>query len=503
MDQPTRVLLVEDDEDDFVPMKEMLSISGQGVYDLEWVETYQTAKDALSTRNHDICLLDYRLGAQDGLDLLREIRKKSDQPPVIMLTGQNDYDVDMEAMRIGASDYLVKGRIDPADLERSIRYAIAHGRLQEQIRESSALISLGTMAAGMANEINNPLTVVVGYSELLLQEDIPEAYKQRIQVISSEAQRAGKIITNLMRFAKKSDITKKYVELKPVLLRALELKSLDFKVNNIIWVDEFSPDLPMTLADEQQLLQVFINILTNAEQACQGLNGGGTLTIRALCLQDKIRISFNDDGPGIPQENLKKIFEPFFTTKEVGKGTGLGLSICHGIIRQHDGEMWAESELGTGSTIYVELPVLGQRVEESKPIEAAPQILANAIRILVVDDEPLVRDVVAHYLDQGCFIVDQAEGGEEAWRKLQSADYDCILLDLKMPGMNGQGLFKLILGSAESLANKVIFISGDSGNPDAQDFIAGTGNKVIQKPFKLEELHREVTDLVRLAAEKR
>ena len=196
MDQPTRVLLVEDDEDDFVPMKEMLSISGQGVYDLEWVETYQTAKDALSTRNHGICLLDYRLGAQDGLDLLREIRKKSDQPPVIMLTGQNDYDVDMEAMRIGASDYLVKGRIDPADLERSIRYAIAHGRLQEQIRESSALISLGTMAAGMAHEINNPLTVVVGYSELLLQEDIPEAYKQRIQVISSEAQRAGKIITN-------------------------------------------------------------------------------------------------------------------------------------------------------------------------------------------------------------------------------------------------------------------------------------------------------------------
>jgi len=196
MDQPTRVLLVEDDEDDFVPMKEMLSISGQGVYDLEWVETYQTTKDALSTRNHDICLLDYRLGAQDGLDLLREIRGKSDQPPVIMLTGQNDYDVDMEAMRIGASDYLVKGRIDPADLERSIRYAIAHGRLQEQIRKSSALISLGTMAVGMAHEINNPLTVVVGYSELLLQEDIPEAYKLRIQVISSEAQRAGKIITN-------------------------------------------------------------------------------------------------------------------------------------------------------------------------------------------------------------------------------------------------------------------------------------------------------------------
>ena len=336
---------------------------------------------------------------------------------------------------------------------------------------------------------------------MLLQEDIPAAYRQRIETISSEAQRAGRIITSLMRFAKKAEIKKSYVELKPVLLQALALKSLDFKVNNITWEDEFSPDLPRTLADEQQLLQVFLNILSNAEQACQGSNGGGKLILRASGSRDKIRISFNDDGPGIPPEILSRIFEPFFTTMEVGKGAGLGLSVCHGIIRQHDGEMWVESELGIGTTFHVELPVLGQIDGDDESIDEPAPVLEDTLKILIVDDEPLVRDVVAHYLDQKCFMVDQADGGEEAWKKLQSADYDCILLDLKMPGMNGKDLFELISGSPGRMANKVIFISGDSGNPDAKDFVAGTGNTVIQKPFNQEELHREVTNLARLAAD--
>lgn len=230
-------------------------------------------------------------------------------------------------------------------------------------------------------------------------------------------------------------------------------------------------------------------------------NGGGKLILRASGSRDKIRISFNDDGPGIPPEILSRIFEPFFTTKEVGKGAGLGLSICHGIIRQHDGEMWVESELGIGTTFHVELPVLGQIDGDDESIDEPAPVLEDTLKILIVDDEPLVRDVVAHYLDQKCFMVDQADGGEEAWKKLQSADYDCILLDLKMPGMNGKDLFALISGSPGRMANKVIFISGDSGNPDAKDFVAGTGNTVIQKPFNQEELHREVTNLARLAAD--
>lgn len=499
--QATRVLLVEDDEDDFVLIRDMLSTSERSNYSLEWVDTYMEAKDALATDNHDICILDYRLGAQDGLDLLREITQKNLHTPVIMLTGQDNFDVDMEAMRIGASDYLVKGLIDASQLERSIRYAIAHGRLQEQIRESSRLISLGTLAAGMAHEVNNPLTVVVGYCQMLLKGDIPEVYKPRVQTIFTEALRAGKIINNLMRFARKTEIERMYVNLNPILLCALELKSLDFKINNIVWEDELSPNLPWTLADEQQLLQVFVNVLSNAEQACQGLNGGGKLILRTSRVQDKIRISISDNGPGIPPENLKKIFEPFFTTKETGKGTGLGLSICHGIIHQHAGEIWAESELGRGTTFHLELPVLGQLEEENEPTEKTLQISEKRVHILIVDDEPLLRNVVADYLRGQRFIVDQASGGEEGWQKLESAEYDCILLDLKMPGMNGQELFKLIVEYSARLANKVIFLTGDSGGLEAQDFIAKVRNTVLNKPFNLEELHREVTKMAHVVGD--
>lgn len=157
MAQATGVLLiedlVEDDEDDFVVIKEMLTESRQSDYSLACADTYECVKDSLATSNYDICILDYRLGACDGLDLLREITKANDRTPVIMLTGQDDYDIDMVAMNTWASDYLVKGGIDSVQSERSIRYALAQGKLQEQIRESSRLISLGALAAGMAHEV--------------------------------------------------------------------------------------------------------------------------------------------------------------------------------------------------------------------------------------------------------------------------------------------------------------------------------------------------------------
>ena len=202
MTGPTRVLLIEDDEDDYVLIQELFSKSTQSDYELDWVQTYAGGLDAISTRYHDICILDYRLGAHDGLELLREAIKDGCHIPVIILTGQDDYDIDMEAMRIGAADYLLKGEIDARQLERSVRYAIAQQRLQEQIWESSRLISIGTLAAGVAHEINNPLAVVVGYSELLLAEDLPVPWENRVQIIFSEAQRAGKIVKNVMLFAK-------------------------------------------------------------------------------------------------------------------------------------------------------------------------------------------------------------------------------------------------------------------------------------------------------------
>jgi two-component system NtrC family sensor kinase len=499
-----RVLLVEDDEDDYVLVRDLLSTITPSRFFLEWVRTYEAAWEAICSGRSNVFLLDYRLGERDGLELLNEATESGCKVPFIMLTGQEGYNVDMEAMRIGAADYLIKSQINATLLEWSIRYAIAHKRLHEQIRETSRLISIGSLAAGVAHEINNPLTVVLCYCELLLSEGLSGTSKSHVEAVYSQAQRMAKIVKNLSLFARNAATEKRFLRLKPILDRALEMKSHDCNLNNIKASFVLPLDFSRTMVYEQQLLQVFLNILTNAEQECVASHGAGQLVIRAVISGEKVRISISDDGPGILPENLNRIFEPFFTTKEAGKGTGLGLSICYGIIRQHDGNLWAESEVGEGATFHIELPVVSSEDEaEYEAAGSSPEptrIPAPKPHLLVGDNEPLIRNLVAESLELQSYTVDLAEGGQEAWRKLQTIPYDCLVLDLKMPGMSGQEMFGLIEISKKELAGKVIFITGDTVNPDTCDFVASATNPVISKPFGLDDLHRQVLKVVESAS---
>ena len=416
--------------------------------------------------------------------------------PFILLTGQEDHDIDMEAMRTGASDFLEKEHISVRLLERSIRYAISHKRMEEQIRESSRMASIGQLAAGVAHEINNPLTSVLGYSQLLLAQDPPASIAADVHRIYAEAKRAAKVVQDLLLFARKADYEKRYIDISPLLVRAQDLMSHEFIANNITVINQVPPDLPRTMADEHQMLQVFLNLLANAEQMCVSSHGRGRLVIGATASPDTINISIHDDGPGIPPENVNRIFEPFFTTKDVGRGTGLGLSICYGIIRQHGGELWAESEDGKGATFHIALPLVQPEVDVEPPPTKLREILQSTRQLLVVDDEPLIRNLLTKFLETRRFTVDQAGEGEEAWRKVQTITYDCILLDLKMPGMGGRELYKLLEGWDKGSAEKVIFITGDTADPDTKQFLEATGNPVMMKPFELEALHHQVLELV-------
>ena len=212
-------------------------------------------------------------------------------------------------------------------------------RNEERMNETARLASIGELAAGVAHEINNPLTSVLGYSEMLIRSDIPEQFRKDVETISAEAQRAGKIVKNLLFFARKSGTEKQYTDPNSIVNRALEMKSYDFKVNNISVTSQLSPEIPKTMIDEHQLAQVFLNILANAEQVTQKADGKGQIDFCTTASNDAIEITIRDDGPGMPPEELSKIFEPFFTTKEVGQGTGLGLSISYGIIKEHGGEI--------------------------------------------------------------------------------------------------------------------------------------------------------------------
>jgi len=232
-------------------------------------------------------------------------------------------------------------------------------RMEEQLIITDRLVSVGELAAGIAHELNNPLTSVIGFSQLLLDGNVADDVKKDLRVIYSEAQRAAEVVKNLLTFARKHSPAKQPVNINNIIDKVLEIRVYEQRVNNIHIITRFAPDLPEIRADYFQLQQVFLNIILNAEHFMIETHKRGTLTITTESTGNAIKAFFSDDGPGISKENLGHLFDPFFTTKEVGKGTGLGLSICHGIITEHGGRIQAESELGKGATFVVELPISG------------------------------------------------------------------------------------------------------------------------------------------------
>ncbi len=233
-------------------------------------------------------------------------------------------------------------------------------QMEEQLIVTDRLASIGELASGIAHELNNPLTSVIGFSQLLLDKDVPDDVKEDLRIIYSEAQRTADVVRGLLTFAREHTPVKQLVNINIIIEKVLELRAYEQKVSNIKVNTRFTPDLPEIMADYFQLQQVFLNIIINAEHFMIEAHGKGTLTITTEKVEDIIRTSFTDDGPGISKDDLGHLFDPFFTTKEVGKGTGLGLSICHGIITEHGGRIYAESELGKGATFVVELPIINR-----------------------------------------------------------------------------------------------------------------------------------------------
>lgn len=230
-------------------------------------------------------------------------------------------------------------------------------KLDSQMLIAGKLASIGELAAGIAHEINNPLTIVTGYAQLLLENDsIPKDMATDLQKIYDESQRVVKIIQNLMRFARRNNPGRDSVDVNEVIGRALELQHYELVKNNITLTTNLASGLPLLMADFNQLQQVFLSIITNAQQALTEIKGKRKINLSTSAGKGFIRVSIADNGPGIPAENMTRIFDPFFTTKEVGRGSGLGLSVCHGIVSEHDGKIYVESTPGKGATFVVELP---------------------------------------------------------------------------------------------------------------------------------------------------
>jgi two-component system NtrC family sensor kinase len=234
-------------------------------------------------------------------------------------------------------------------------------RMEQQLQLAGRLAAVGELAAGVAHELNNPLAAVQGFAQLLSQRDeLDEESKVDVETIYEQARRATKITESLLSFARKHNAEKRLVSINEAREQSLELHAHQMKVNNIETSLDLDPDLPETWADFHQMQQVFVNIITNAQQAMTGAHQRGNLSVKTTMAGDMIQITFADDGPGIPEDDLRRVFDPFFTTKDVGKGTGLGLSICYGLIQDHGGHIYVRSRPGEGAAFVVEIPIVGE-----------------------------------------------------------------------------------------------------------------------------------------------
>jgi CheY-like chemotaxis protein len=263
-------------------------------------------------------------------------------------------------------------------------------------------------------------------------------------------------------------------------------------------------DQPEIAIDKQFMTQVMVNILSNAEQACVAARNGRHISISVRETDGSTRISISDDGTGIPAETLTKVFDPFFTTKEVGEETGLGLSVSYGIITQLGGELWAESDGSSGSTFHIDVP--REAAEQSfglEQTESPGEELSDAselpkrgsksdTHVLVVGDVLDLREAVVKLLERKGHTTQQAADGEKAWSRIQEGSFDCILLDLRMPGMSGQDLFRRITVSDPDSAAKVGFFTGDLTNAETRAFLESLDNRVLVKPVSVQELEEAI-----------
>jgi len=359
--------------------------------------------------------------------------------------------------------------------------------LQEQLIQSEKMSAIGQLVSGVAHELNNPLAGISAFAQLLLAEKrFPPDQRTAAETIYSEARRASRIVQNLLTFARQHKAEKVPTEINQVLDDTLELRGYELRVRGIDVRREYDDSLPDTMADAHQLQQVFLNLITNAEQAMEQREGHHhRLTVRSRRNSDSSRIEVEDTGAGIPANLIERIFNPFFTTKPTGSGTGLGLSISLGIVREHEGRIWAENPPQAGARFVVEVPITEPRPAGEHASIAQVQAVGNdRLRVLVVDDEASVRVSLQRYLAGKGHEVETTASGEDALVRLKSSKYDAVIVDMRMPDLSGEQLFERLRSNDPAHAERVIFTTGDLVNDQMRRFLDGTGRPCVPKPFE-------------------
>lgn len=361
-------------------------------------------------------------------------------------------------------------------------------RTQEQLLQSEKMSAVGQLISGVAHELNNPLTAILGYAQLLETEKLEPRVEEFIMKLHKQAQRTQRIVQNLLSFARQHKPKRVHVDLRSVIEDTIALRDYDLKVNNIIVERDFDPVLPSVVADPHQLEQVYLNIINNAADAMLDKSAGGVLKIRVFSENGNVLSQFHDSGPGI--SDPKHVFDPFYTTKGVGKGTGLGLSICYGIVKEHGGEITAQNAPEGGAFIEVRLPIaVGE-----KPVTENDRIVARRGsrlegHVLLVDDEEALLDFERAVLTAAGMTVVCANTGAKAVDFLQEQDFDAVFLDSKIPGSwSSQDVYRHIEQQRPHLVSRTVLVLSDISDTSVKAFVEATQVLCLVKPFEVADL---------------
>ncbi|HEX3867782.1 MAG TPA: response regulator [Gemmatimonadaceae bacterium] len=525
MGRPLHALIVEDNPLDAELLLRVLRRGYDVTY--ERVETPEAMSEALSRTHWDIVLSDYSMPRFNAPAALALVRARKLDLPFIIISGTVGEDVAVEALHAGAQDFMAKrrlARLIPA-IERELRdvaLRAERAKMQQQLLISDRMASVGTLAAGVAHEINNPLAALMANLEFIAEDldqlsvdlrhangsaapssgESPSWFAARLAEIDEPlrdardaAARVRNIAKDLKVFSHSDEDTTGAIDVRSVLESALRMASNEIR-HRARLVEQYG-DIPPVEGNEGRLSQVFLNLVVNAAQAIPEGNTDAN-EIRVSTWQDddgRVVVDITDTGSGIPTDILPRIFDPFVTTKPAGIGTGLGLAICHRIITGLGGEITVESEIGKGTTFRATLPRAKSEARAAAPHAAEPAPSRRG-RILVVDDEQMLIGAVRRMLSD--HDVHSVTSPRDAIHRIEAGErFDVILCDLMMPEMTGMDLHAELSRVAPEQAERMIFMTGGAFTIRSRDFLDRVPNARVEKPFDASAIRALVADALR------
>jgi PAS domain S-box-containing protein len=420
----------------------------------------------------------YRLGfPEDTVSLEHRIVRPDGEVRWIHALGKAERDAS------GAVSMVYGIHLDATD-RKAAEAELARSR--DALHQSEKLAALGSLLAGVSHELNNPLSAIVGQAEMLEEDSRGTPLETRAKKISAAADRCARIVQTFLAMARRRAPDRLATDPNGLVADALQITEYPLRTAGIAWTTECDPHVPAVEADRDQLHQVLVNLIINAQQALEAAD----MLDKRLCVRTGITaagtvaIDVIDNGPGIPPDLLGRIFEPFFTTKPQGSGTGVGLSFSHGIVAAHGGTL-AVLPSGRGATFRIELPAASPVAVE---IVAEPQVAPTAIapvrrKALVVDDEADIADTIRELLEREGFEVAVASDGAAALMALDRDEYDIVLSDLRMPGVSGPEMYERLAEVRPHLLSRIGFVTGDTLGSSMDAFLRESGRPVLEKPF--------------------